>query len=66
MSCCFICHKKLSLVECTTNKCKCDEIFCKKHKEPIQHQCTFNFFTANCNILKENLTPVVQNKVIRL
>ena len=40
MICCFKnCKRKLSLVEQTTNQCKCDLLFCKKHKSPEKHKC---------------------------
>lgn len=29
---CFVCKKKLSLVEETAGLCKCDNVFCVKHK----------------------------------
>jgi len=63
---CFICTKKLSLVEMTVNKCKCQHVFCKKHKENIQHNCSYNFFTANCNLLKDNLILIKNEKVVHL
>lgn len=29
---CFVCQKKLSLVEQTTGTCKCKLVFCRKHR----------------------------------
>ena len=63
---CFMCQKKLKLVEITTNKCKCGYTFCKKHKETIQHNCGYNYFRENSNILKNELIPIIVNKVERL
>jgi hypothetical protein len=34
------CKKKLSLVEQTTNKCKCLQEFCQEHKVHHEMQCS--------------------------
>ena len=36
---CSFCKKKI-LME---YKCKCDKIFCLKHRNPNKHECKFNF-----------------------
>lgn len=36
------CRKKLTLVDLTI-KCKCDLYFCKTHRLPENHDCSFNF-----------------------
>lgn len=36
------CRKKLTLVDLTI-QCKCEGFFCKKHRQPEQHDCSFNF-----------------------
>ena len=39
--CCFIgCKKKLKLSD---TPCRCELRFCKLHRLPENHQCTFNF-----------------------
>lgn len=63
---CFICQKKLKLIEITIQKCKCENVFCKKHKEPMDHQCTYNYFQVNSNLLQNELKPIIANKIIRL
>jgi predicted nucleic acid binding AN1-type Zn finger protein len=40
---CYSCNKKLDIVECLTNKCKCDNYFCSKHLFYVDHECTFNY-----------------------
>lgn len=63
---CFMCQKKLKLIEMTTQKCKCGYTFCKKHKEPNDHQCGYNYFQENSNLLQSKLIPVIANKIERL
>ena len=63
---CFMCQKKLKLVEITTNKCKCGYIFCKKHKESNAHYCEYKYFQENSNLLKTTLVPIITNKVDKL
>ena len=36
------CRKKLTLVDLTI-LCKCGKCFCKKHRLPENHDCSFNF-----------------------
>lgn len=38
--------------------CKCDQVFCIKHRTPEKHSCNFDFLAAaRATIAKEN--PVV-------
>ena len=66
MSQCFMCQKKLKLVEMTTQKCKCGHVFCKKHKEYNDHHCNYNYFLENSNLLQSKLIPIIANKIERL
>lgn len=66
---CFVCNKKLSLVEETAGLCKCDNVFCVKHKivgtDPKQescHICTFNYSIKHKELLKKNNPVLVGNK----
>jgi len=61
---CFLCSKKLSLVEETVNKCKCAHVFCKKHKDAETHTCSYNYFGENSNLLKTNMPIINCIKVI--
>ncbi|OMJ15271.1 Zinc finger A20 and AN1 domain-containing stress-associated protein 7 [Smittium culicis] len=40
---CFICKGRIQLVKQTTNKCRCEKVFCDTHKFPDQHSCEFDF-----------------------
>ena len=46
------CNKKLKL---TDIKCKCDLIFCSKHRMPENHNCSFNFKNEQLNNLENKL-----------
>lgn len=61
---CAICNKSLSILESTVNKCKCEKVFCKKHKDPTRHHCDHDFFYENSNVLKNKLTQLPSQKVI--
>ena len=42
---CFFpeCNKKLTSVELLTNKCKCNNYFCKKHLLNTKHNCNYDY-----------------------
>ena len=37
------CKKKLDIVVCLTNKCKCENIFCNDHRLPEKHNCSYDY-----------------------
>ncbi|KAJ2447200.1 hypothetical protein GGF42_005498 [Coemansia sp. RSA 2424] len=39
---CFTCRARVPLVKQTTNKCRCDYVFCDTHRFPDQHDCEFD------------------------
>lgn len=39
----FSCKKKLDFIDLTMGKCKCNLIFCSKHRHIGIHNCTFNW-----------------------
>ena len=58
------CRKKLTLVDLTI-QCKCQGYFCKKHRQPDQHDCSFNFKDKDV----EKLVKAMEchaNKVIQI
>ena len=58
------CRKKLILVDLTI-QCKCEGYFCKKHRQPEQHDCSFNFKDKDV----EKLVKAMEchaNKVIQI
>eukprot|EP01135_Chromosphaera_perkinsii_P001320 Nk52_evm47s164 gene=Nk52_evmTU47s164 len=44
---CWSCGGKVPMVKQVTNKCKCEYVFCDKHRIPGKgHECTFDFKTS--------------------
>eukprot|EP00123_Amoebidium_parasiticum_P012958 comp21683_c0_seq1/m.30541 comp21683_c0_seq1/g.30541 ORF comp21683_c0_seq1/g.30541 comp21683_c0_seq1/m.30541 type:complete len:186 (-) comp21683_c0_seq1:562-1119(-) len=41
---CAECRAKLTMVQCATNKCKCGNVFCDKHR--LEHPCGFDYKTT--------------------
>jgi hypothetical protein len=50
---CFSCEKKLKLSEEAIGKCKCDNIFCIKHRE--NHSCDYDYKLENTKNLSKSL-----------
>jgi len=40
-SACFVCRRKISVV--SAFDCKCEQLFCKLHRLPFDHNCTFDY-----------------------
>lgn len=60
---CYMCNVKLNIVDISVGKCKCDLMFCNKHKFPKMHQCTFDYRSVNAKILTNNIPIVKSNKL---
>lgn len=54
------CRKKLKL---TDFKCRCNMIFCSKHRYPEEHDCNFNYKYYTEEILKKNNPKINSNKL---
>ncbi|KAK6749148.1 hypothetical protein RB195_001635 [Necator americanus] len=39
---CYFCHRRLQLTE-QQIQCLCQEIFCKKHRPPVAHNCSIDY-----------------------
>ena len=57
------CNKKIKL---TSFPCKCEKIFCDKHRLPEAHKCTYDFKTFGKNLLIKNNPVVIKSKVIKI
>ncbi|KAJ2909496.1 hypothetical protein GGI21_001824 [Coemansia aciculifera] len=44
---CFSCRARVPLVKQTTNKCRCDYVFCDTHRFPDQHDCEFDHMSRD-------------------
>lgn len=60
---CSFCAHRLSIVESTVGRCKCDGTFCTKHKTPEKHDCTYDFHTNHKKQMQETLKQVKDPKV---
>jgi len=62
-TCCFICNKKIKLVNLHHSICKCNHNFCKLHLPNNQHNCSFDYKKENTINLEKN-NPVIAFKKI--
>ncbi|KAJ2782372.1 hypothetical protein H4R18_002305 [Coemansia javaensis] len=52
---CFQCRSRVPLVKQTTNRCRCDYVFCDAHRYPDKHSCEFDYKTSDrANLEKHN------------
>jgi hypothetical protein len=62
---CEVCNIKINkLLAELTNKCRCGNIFCKKHM--LNHNCTFDYNKLYLIQKKEELITVKKDKVIKI
>eukprot|EP00178_Gracilaria_changii_P012272 TRINITY_DN34774_c0_g1_i1.p1 TRINITY_DN34774_c0_g1~~TRINITY_DN34774_c0_g1_i1.p1 ORF type:complete len:148 (+),score=10.50 TRINITY_DN34774_c0_g1_i1:116-559(+) len=60
---CFSCKKRVGL---TGIKCKCEYVFCGKHRYAEAHECTFNYKQQGREILKDQLPVVAAQKIEKI
>ena len=60
---CYTCNKKLKI---TSIKCKCNNYFCKIHKDEKIHNCTFDYKKYNKVLLEKNMPIVISEKVNKI
>jgi predicted nucleic acid binding AN1-type Zn finger protein len=65
---CFFCNKNINLIEFTTNKCRCNNIFCTKHFFYTNHNCNFDYNLDNINKMTSNIIKYsdIENKIIKI
>ncbi|KAJ2869106.1 hypothetical protein GGI22_000448 [Coemansia erecta] len=52
---CNQCNARVALVKQTTNRCRCDYVFCDTHRFPDQHDCKFDFKESDrMGLMKNN------------
>lgn len=49
---CYVCMKKIKNIMII--QCDCKQYFCYKHKIPIDHDCTFDYFQKHQNKIKND------------
>lgn len=47
-------------------KCKCNNLFCIKHKLSEDHKCTYNYKLYGREKLIENNPRIINNKIIKI
>jgi len=50
---CFFCECKLNTLDIIVGKCRCEYLFCAKHR--LDHECTFDYindYKKNNNLVK--------------
>ena len=60
--CCY-CHKKIGIYFFT---CKCKLVFCKKHKFPDIHNCSFNFKKKQKIDLLISMKKIENKKIVSI
>lgn len=53
---CFFCNKKIGLLGF---ECRCEHLFCSKHRFPTDHNCLFDFKKRDKEILKKSLDTTI-------
>jgi hypothetical protein len=49
------CKKKIKLVDEAIGKCKCDHLYCRAHKDPNNHSCTYDWHLNDKKLLADRL-----------
>lgn len=60
---CFQCNKSCSVL---SFKCRCENIYCLKHKTPENHQCNFDYKQYGKDILQEQNPIIVGSKINKI
>lgn len=60
---CTTCRAKLGLLGF---ECRCERMFCDKHRHPDEHECTFDHKADNKRVLEARNKRVVADKVQRI
>ncbi|KAL6127833.1 hypothetical protein ACLB2K_071194 [Fragaria x ananassa] len=57
------CKKKLTLVQVMSGKCRCEGVFCTKHRFPEEHSCSVNFKETGKEVLAQQNPVCVADKL---
>mmetsp|Transcript_64164 Transcript_64164/g.74578 ORF Transcript_64164/g.74578 Transcript_64164/m.74578 type:complete len:168 (-) Transcript_64164:2-505(-) len=60
---CFSCSKKVGLLGF---KCKCESMFCRTHRQPEMHECSFDFAKAGKERLAKENVAVIAAKIEKI
>lgn len=53
-------------MEETMGDCKCKQYFCKKHRLPEEHRCTFDYKQDQREKLTQQLQLITSEKVVHI
>lgn len=60
---CNVCHKKIGLLGFL---CKCGFKYCGLHRQPEQHECTFDYVSKKRSELQDQLVKCDKNKINKI
>ena len=60
---CALCQKKVGIFGV---ECRCNLVFCTRHRLPESHQCSFDFKTSGKNQLSKDLVKIQNNKIVTI
>jgi len=60
---CFSCNRKVGLLGF---RCRCELVFCSRHRHADQHCCTYDYKAANKAKLTEQNPQIIKDKVSRI
>lgn len=70
---CFICKKKLNLIEAEFGMCKCGNTFCPKHKSvqvsadsSSSHPCSWEYLKKSQELLEQRNSVIVNSKLEKI
>lgn len=61
---CTYCRRKLKLAEKIVGKCRCELIYCLKHRN--EHICSFDYRKDQMNQLIKNNPQIIAEKIDRI
>lgn len=62
---CAFCTKKLSIIESSLT-CRCGQSFCLKHRDMIEHNCSFDIRKFQTDLLRQNNIPIIAEKIAKI
>ena len=60
---CFDCKKKVGALG---NKCKCGFTYCKSHRLPEDHECTYDFKQEGAKKLAKENPAIIASKISKI
>ena len=69
---CYVCNKKIKMIEQPICKCRCEQVFCQAHIFPGKlnsencHACTFDYFGFNKDMLSKQNPHITSIRVEKI